>query len=429
MLQGQVNEINNLDAATLAQRRALLTRILNSPQFIRSSRQRELLTFICERAFSSDTPELGESEIGYHVFGRPEGYNAGDDNIVRVSARHLRGKLTEFFASDGRNEPIIIEIPKGAYLPVFRAHYAAPCSEPAEAVEPVSGRRYVLRITAAVTGLAAVLLGALSGWLSIQNRALRADIAALRSPPNPLSELLFDTQNRVNIVVTDAGAQAVQIFTGRLVTLDDYAARKLPSVRDPSRAGRYVESLSNTSNTALADTVIATMIAECAGRHRDSIRVRHARNVAARDFHSENFVLIGGTRANPWTGMFEDSLNFAFRLDQGSGEASIVNRKPGPGELLRYPPARPFRYGYGRVAVVPNLSGSGKVVLIAGTDMASTEGAGGFMLDSASLQLLHSTFHTANLNTLKSFELLLETASVEGAPLKARLLAFRSSSN
>src|SRR2546430_3502400 len=59
---------------------------------------------------------------------------------------------------------------------------------------------------------------------------------------------------------------------------------------------------------------------------------------------------------------------------------------------------------------------------VCSSDLASTEGAGAFMLDPSSLPLLHSTFNTVDLNRLKSFELLLEMVSVEGTPLRARLL-------
>ena len=411
-----MNLSNNLDEAALAERRALVTRVLNSHAFNRSTRQRELLTFICERALGSDAPELNEAEIGHHVFGRPEDYNPGDDNIVRVAARQCRAKLADYFASEGRNEALVLEIPKGGYLPVFRA-----AGEPAVPVPASTGGRPLM---AAVAGAAVLAVVAVA--LGIQNHGLRSELTALQSAPNPMSELLFDTQNRVNIVVTDAGWQAAQNFAGRLVSLGEYAARQLPALPDATSAGsRFIESNSKTQNTSIADTVIAATIAESAGRHRDSIRIRHARDVSARDFHAENFVLIGGTRANPWTRLFEDGLNFAFHIDPQSGQAGIANRTPGSGEQGLYPPERPYKAGYGRVAVVPNLSKNGKVVLIAGTDTASTEGAGAFMLDSSSLALLHSTFRTRNLNTLKSFELLLETVTVEGAPLKARLVAYR----
>ncbi|MBV8630610.1 MAG: hypothetical protein JOZ83_06770 [Silvibacterium sp.] len=55
------------------------------------------------------------------MFGRPPGYNANEDNIVRSQARLLRLKLEHHFANDGRCEPVIISIPKGRYLPAFES--------------------------------------------------------------------------------------------------------------------------------------------------------------------------------------------------------------------------------------------------------------------------------------------------------------------
>ena len=64
--------------------------------------------------------QVTEQQIGMHVFGRPADYNAGDDNIVRSQARFLRIKLAEYFESaSGRDEPVVLTIPKGTYLPRF----------------------------------------------------------------------------------------------------------------------------------------------------------------------------------------------------------------------------------------------------------------------------------------------------------------------
>jgi hypothetical protein len=37
-----------------------------------------------------------------------------------VQISQLRKKLQEHFSEEGRDEPLIIEIPKGNYVPVFR---------------------------------------------------------------------------------------------------------------------------------------------------------------------------------------------------------------------------------------------------------------------------------------------------------------------
>ncbi len=98
-------------------REAVVDRIVASRGFQRAARLRELLVYITTHA---DSPEaLSEQQIGIRVFGRPESYSPGDDNIVRATARQLRAKLKEYYESEGAEERLILDIPKGGYQPVF----------------------------------------------------------------------------------------------------------------------------------------------------------------------------------------------------------------------------------------------------------------------------------------------------------------------
>src|SRR5688572_27241979 len=54
----------------------------------------------------------------------PGGYDPKTDPIVRVQARRLRSKLGEYYASEGSSDALIIQIPKGAYVPVFEPRAA-----------------------------------------------------------------------------------------------------------------------------------------------------------------------------------------------------------------------------------------------------------------------------------------------------------------
>jgi len=56
---------------------------------------------------------LTEQHIGNALFHKPSDYSPLEDSSVRVHVRQLRLKLHEYFNEDGRNEPIILEIPKG----------------------------------------------------------------------------------------------------------------------------------------------------------------------------------------------------------------------------------------------------------------------------------------------------------------------------
>src|SRR5882757_802189 len=99
----------------------LVQRIVCSAPFQKSTRLRELLQYLVEQTLHGNAHELTEQHIGNALFHKPSDYSPLEDSSVRVHVRQLRLKLHEYFNEDGRNEPVILEIPKGSYAPVFRA--------------------------------------------------------------------------------------------------------------------------------------------------------------------------------------------------------------------------------------------------------------------------------------------------------------------
>ena len=97
----------------------LVQRIVVSRSMGRSPLLSEFLLYICDRHLRNQSAELTEQRIGVHVFGRSEGYNSNDDNIVRNYARTLRKRVEDYFATEGKHEDLRLEIPRGAYVPVF----------------------------------------------------------------------------------------------------------------------------------------------------------------------------------------------------------------------------------------------------------------------------------------------------------------------
>src|SRR4051794_10388909 len=99
---------------------ALLQRVLASRQFEKSARLREFLSYVTERVLTEPGVRIHEQEIATRVFLRLSEGAKGEDTTVRVHAYQLRKRLDEYFATDGADESLIIEIPKGNYAPVFR---------------------------------------------------------------------------------------------------------------------------------------------------------------------------------------------------------------------------------------------------------------------------------------------------------------------
>jgi hypothetical protein len=118
-------------------REDLVRRVAASITFQKSPKLREFLLYVCRCAIDVQPAAATEQQVGINVFRRPPGYNPNDDNIVRSQARLLRLKLEHHFANEGREEPVIITIPKGRYLPAFEMRAVDFSARPAEAsVEP-----------------------------------------------------------------------------------------------------------------------------------------------------------------------------------------------------------------------------------------------------------------------------------------------------
>src|SRR3954447_13633562 len=159
-----------LPPGTLEERRALLQRVLWSRYLEKAGRIRELLTYVCEASFANPAADIHEQEIGEQVFGKPAGYETTQDNIVRVTASQARKKLDQYFATEGAAEPIILEIPKGQYMPVFRERKTEAGAVLVPAAAPDRKPLFVLAglcalLLVTVLVLAARLRGARSGTL------------------------------------------------------------------------------------------------------------------------------------------------------------------------------------------------------------------------------------------------------------------------
>jgi len=116
------------------EKRAVVQRIADSPGFRSAPRLRDFLLFVTDLALSGRTSEISEQHIGYAVFRRSVDYETATDNIVRVSARQLRTKLKEYAEHDGELDPWHLEIPKGAYVPIFTRRITEP--QPIPSPEP-----------------------------------------------------------------------------------------------------------------------------------------------------------------------------------------------------------------------------------------------------------------------------------------------------
>ncbi len=101
-----------------------LERIAASHSFRKAERCMRLLRYLCQSALEGRASELKEYTLGINVFDRPDSFDPRVDPVVRLEARRLRLKLAEYYQQEGLDDPVVIDIPKGAYVPYFRLRRA-----------------------------------------------------------------------------------------------------------------------------------------------------------------------------------------------------------------------------------------------------------------------------------------------------------------
>ena len=149
-------------AEAAGRREELVHRVASSTTFEKSPRLRAFFVHVCQCALDNRPEAATEQQIGIHVYDRPPGYNPNEDNIVRSQARLLRMKLEHHFANEGKDEAVVITIPKGRYLPAFETR-SEEAATPGGAPALVQGKpRRMLQIVVGV----AVLFGLVIVWLA-----------------------------------------------------------------------------------------------------------------------------------------------------------------------------------------------------------------------------------------------------------------------
>src|SRR5690606_11785231 len=99
--------------------RAELKRILSSAEFDVPERLRRFLLYIVNETLSGRSDRIKAYTVAVEVFGRDARLDIQSDPVVRIEAGRLRRALERYYYLRGSADPILIEIPKGGYVPCF----------------------------------------------------------------------------------------------------------------------------------------------------------------------------------------------------------------------------------------------------------------------------------------------------------------------
>ena len=419
-------------------------RVAASKGFAKSKFLISFILYICEKHLLDQTGEITEQLIGEHVFRRPQGYNPGEDNIVRNYARLLRQRLDEYFNSEGIDETIRIAVPRGGYVPIFIEDDKAvgeSRQQPAhvrliEVVGDPSQQQREEIVDRAVKdqvlpGRQVLGLRALCAALFLALVFVVARDIHIKSPQQSISDrfwnVFFSSTRDTLLVPADSGLVIYQDLTNRRIPLAEYAAGEYQKHTSATSGidSAMVNELGGRRYTSVVDLHVVSSISQLPAVVKNRFKVRYAREVTLDDLKQSNVILLGSFDSNPWVDLFQRDLNFQFEHQPKVDDVVIHNLHPmaGEDEYYKTNQSDSAHSTFGLIVVTPNLDGTGHVLLIEGINMAGTEAAADYLFSDASAPLLGKIFDSNG--NVRSFEVLLETSNIGANAPRPRIISQR----
>jgi hypothetical protein len=429
----------DIEQPSVEERRALIDRVAASSQFGRSARLRDFLLYVGGQSLKEGCPEIHEQEIGAKVFGRSATYDRSQDNIVRVNATELRKRIELYFATEGADENLILEIPRGAYKPIFhwRPEGAQTVEAESHAVRAGSTRESALLVPAAAGSrnvarsafaLLCVILALLCGVLFQQNQSMRKLLYTWEGKPALAAFWgnFLSYRQQTDVVLPDDSLSVIEDVEHHSISLSDYLNRDyMREVQSSDLSADRKADLDqiNAHNLITFGGVRAAqqMMAQIPATFATHLTL--SRYYTADAIKRNNVMLIGGKKANPWVHLFDDQMNFVTDYDNDG--AFVGNLHPKPGEQSRYGVSVDPNtlVGYSVVAFLPNPSRTGNAIIVAGTDSDATDAAAEFLTSEEDMEGFQ---HTLNATAFPYFEILLKISRLSGTSLRSEVLAYRT---
>lgn len=414
----------------------LAQRIAVSDIFSKSEFLPRFLLHICALHLQDKDDEIREQNIGVRVFGRPPSYNPGDDNIVRNYAVQLRKRLNLYFEREGHLEEFRIEIPRGAYVPVFRS---VPVIAKPQVVAPAPPLGTVIHqelpspapLPLRRADWRMFLAGFAMGLLLLAVSLFTSKRQSAQPPPQTVYDALwsamFPKDRDTLIVPADSSLGILQNLTKEPASLTTYSnGAYLSDVKVRGLDQGSLDDLRTQRYTSMVDLNITSRLSHLPEVFPDHLVIRYARDLRMDDLKHGNAILLGAIHTDPWVNLLQGTMNFQFACGRRVDDCYILNSHPKSGEspVYRSDASSPYRQTYSIVALLPNLDHTGWILLIEGLNMAGTEAAANMLLDDATMRPVLRRAFTPN-GTPRAFELLIQTGSLQAEALPAKIVAQR----
>ena len=425
---------------SLFEKREELRRILESKHFAGSPKKSRFLEFVSEQTFLGSGDKLNEYLIGVEVYDRGPEFNSQKDPIVRVQAHEIRRLLKKYYEEEGKDSLIRMNLPTGAYVPVFgRSAAETDVESPKPAASGFDRRRGRLHsaITLALASACLVLAFLLvaRGWRSGKAQS----VPRANTLPEglewfwepflpPAGPPLIVIPNHPLLRAAHDGDSPQTLARGH-----EIPKVELPEFRDTIhfrelKRFRFVPSV--TDFTSVGETIGVVSLCQMFSDVGQKYRVQQSRLVNFEEIKGNNAILLGGNQS--WSGrVFLNVQGFHFQ------SGVITNTTPQAGEKSVYKPefdpvTNQLRRDYALVLMLPNERRDKRVLLIYGIYTQGSQAAIEYLTNPERMADLRRALMdlSPDHRTVPTYFQALLTTTVENAvPGNFSLVAVRAISN
>lgn len=384
----------------------------------------KLLRYLAEHSLDHPGIALKEYQIATEVLGRPQGFDPQSDSTVRVQAGRLRVKLNEYYAQEGSNDPILVEIPKGSYALTFqlRSKLATPVATISQ-VEVADRKVTPSRIH--------------RGWVV----AIITLSVLLVASIGVIAMLLV--RGRTTASVGPAAPEPVQTFWGRFANSAQQPWVIFSNgsfVGRPETGMRYLNPATDQKEfvldhyTGVGEVLAIHQLDLVFSQLNRPLRVKRGALFSLDDAKNNNLIFVGSPSENLTLLDIPGTREFVFRrLDSGprKGDLAVVNVHPAAGEpamFLATPAHQPTVEDYAVIALIPGLDSAHWILILAGNSTFGTQAAVEYVCHEDSLRELLQKLKVAKPGDLKPFEALIHVKIAHGVPVTSDLVAVRDRS-
>jgi hypothetical protein len=385
----------------------------------------KLLRYLANHSLEHPGSSPKEYQIATEVFARQQDFDPHVDSMVRVQAGRLRTKLSEYYATEGAEDPIQVEIPKGTYALTFHHRPSvaqkvagAALQAPAVPSNSVATPRpwfSVLLVLSLI--LTAIISVAMDRYLT--RGAAGAARLAIEPEAAPAALHVFWKG-----FLTGPEEPWVIFSNAAFVGLPDSGVRYFDPSRD--RGQKIFDHY-----TGVGEVLAVHSLDYAFDTLHQKIRVKRGSLFSLDDAKNNDLIFVGSPTENLTLLEIPGTQDFVFKsVPSGirKGNTEIINVHPQSGEpkeFLATPANEPLTEEFAVIALVKGLNPSHSVLILAGTTTIGTQAAVEYVCQQNSLEQLLQRLSVSNSGELKPFETVIHVKVAKGVPMGSELVALR----